>query len=64
MSSTTKLAARMLNVLDVGPRPVTWFRSWAKSDAEFERVIGQLFLRGVVTFEGRRRGRKLVRAHG
>lgn len=57
-----KLAPRILNILDTGARPVLFFRSFARSEAEFEQAIGHLFIKGVVKFVGRKRGRKLVRA--
>lgn len=54
-------AQRIYNVLETGMRKLTVLRGLAKSEADFERAIGQLFLLGVVKFTGRKRGRQLAR---
>lgn len=59
-SAGAALEKRILNVLDVGPRPVQWFRSFAPSQAEFERAIGALVIRGVALIKGRTSGRVLA----
>lgn len=57
-----KLASQIERVLNIGgPRRLNVLRGLAKSDAEFERAIGILFLRGVVRFISRKRWRMLAR---
>lgn len=59
-STGIALERRILNVLDMGPRPPHWFRSMAPTKAEFERAIGALLLHGTVLFKGRTTGRVMV----
>lgn len=56
-----KLGWRIYNVLETGPRSANVLRGLAKSQAEFERAIGWMFLRGMVTAIGKTAGRKLAR---
>lgn len=56
-----KVAHRILRVLDLGPRKPTVIRGLCESQAQFERAVGWLFLRGFVVFKGRTSGRKLAR---
>ncbi len=56
-----KLARRILNVLDTGPRKLNVLRGLAESQADFERAIGWLFIKGLVVFQGRTSGRLLAR---
>jgi len=56
-----KLGRRILAVLDLGPRKLNVRRGLAKSQGEFERAIGWLFLKGLVVFKGRTSGRLLAR---
>lgn len=48
------------NLKEFGPRKANVLRGLAKSEADFERAVGQLFLVGVVTWQGRGKGRKLA----
>lgn len=59
-STGIALERRILNVLDLGPRPPMWFRSMAPSKKEFERAIGALVLHGKVLFKGKTSGRVMV----
>lgn len=59
-STGIALARRILNVLDIGPRPPRWCRWMAPSDKEFERAIGALALRGMVVFKGKTSGRVMA----
>lgn len=56
-----KLGHRILNVLDTGARKPNVLRGLAKSQAEFERAIGWLFLGGFVVWKGKTSGRVLAR---
>lgn len=56
-----KLARQILRVLDTGPRKTNVLRGLAKSQFEFERAVGWLFLHGFVVFKGRTNGRLLAR---
>lgn len=56
-----KLGHRILKVLDTGPRKPNVLRGIAKTQADFERAIGWLFLRGMVVFKGKTSGRVLAR---
>lgn len=56
-----KLGKRILRVLDYGPRKPNVLRGLAKSQADFERAIGWLFLKGYVVFRGKTNGRLLAR---
>jgi hypothetical protein len=57
----TKLGHRILNVLDTGPRKLNVLRGLAKTEPEFERAIGWLFIKGLVVFTGKTSGRLLAR---
>jgi hypothetical protein len=61
-NSADGLAQRILAMLKTGARPVQFYRSFAATDAVFERAIGRLFLKGQVKFTGKAKGRRLVRA--
>lgn len=64
MSTSDKRAKpsnRIFHVLETGPRKPSVLRGLAKSENEFERAIGNLFLLGVVRWIGRKRGRMLAR---
>lgn len=56
-----RLGYRILSVLDSGPRKTNVLRGLAKTQAEFERAIGWLFLKGFVVFKGKTTGRMLAR---
>lgn len=56
-----RCAKRILRMLDTGPRKLTVCRGLARDQAEFERGIGQLFLKGFVVFTGKTNGRLLSR---
>ena len=60
-----RLALRILNVLDTGPRKTNVLLGVAKARGftvgDFERAIGWLFLKGLVVFKGRTSGRLLAR---
>ena len=60
-----RLAHRLLNVLDTGARKANVLLGVAKArgftQADFERAIGWLFLKGLVEFKGRTSGRLLAR---
>ena len=59
-----RLAHRLLSVLDTGPRKPSVLRGVAKArgftQADFERAIGWLFLKGMVVFKGKTSGRLLA----
>lgn len=55
------LGRQILRVLDSGPRKTNVLRGLAASQAEFERAVGWLFLKGFVVFKGRTSGRLLAR---
>lgn len=55
------LSNRIFHVLETGPQKPSVLRGLAKSEEEFERVIGKLFLLGVVRWIGKKRGRLLAR---
>jgi hypothetical protein len=56
-----RLGKRILGVLDTGPRKLNVLRGLAETQAEFERAIGWLFIKGFVMFRGRTSGRLLAR---
>ena len=56
-----KAAYRILRTLDTGARKPNVLRGLATTQAEFERAIGWLFLRGFVVFKGKTSGRLLAR---
>lgn len=56
-----RLGNQILRVLDTGPRKPNVLRGLATSQAEFERAIGWLFLKGFVVFVGKTSGRLLAR---
>ena len=59
------LATRILDVLDTGPRKPSVLRGVAKArgftQADFERAIGWLFLKGMIVAQGKTSGRLIAR---
>ena len=54
------LERRILDVLDVGPRPPMFLDYMAPTKAEYERAIGSLVLKGMIVFKGRTSGRRMA----
>lgn len=58
------LAKRFRNVLKEGPRKLNVLIGLAKAcrytDADIERAVGQLFILGLVQWQGRKRHRQLA----
>lgn len=57
-------AHRIWRAIEVGGRKPGVLRGLAKSQDEFEQAIGQLFLRGMVRWNGKTRARVLERKPG
>lgn len=59
--SLSGLSKKVLRVLETGPRKLNVLRGLAKSTADLERAIGQLFIVGMVKWAGAKKGRLLAR---
>lgn len=56
-----KTASRIWRAIEVGGRKTNVLRGLAATSAEFEQAIGQLFLRGLVRWNGKTTARVLER---
>lgn len=56
-------ARRVLRVLETGPRKLNVIAGLVEgTKLDLQRVIGELFIAGVVRWDGRTKGRRLARA--
>lgn len=57
----TTTSQRIWRAIEIGGRKANVLRGLAKDQADFERAIGQLFLRGMVRWNGKTSARVLER---